>query len=1367
MRSEKERTEVERRLLGLIKTYGADRKAILGANPKLEFLYALSPQRENLLEWYPFRKEGTLLQIGSDFGALTGLYARKVSRVDVIDPSWANLEISRLRHCGENGYKNINYVQGTLAEYVSQAKSHYDYIMIIGDLEQDELSGEESETQIRMAKALLKPDGELIAAVCNPLGIKYWAGAVKDDHSLSKDSLTRWLTGGGDGGSLEFYYPMPDYRLPVTIYSDAYLPREGDLTDTIAAYDFPDYPFFDMGAAFDQVVKEGKFDQYANAYLAIWRRGGRMIQQNGPRYMKYNRTRREEFQLKTMILGGAGGECQVEKSALTEEAKAHIGHFTAQYEALSAQHELLRYLPGKRNPDGSAVTFPYLKGRTLAARLTDEIVSGQAPIELIRQSIDVLLAARLNDVEPFAPTREFAEVFGEEEMAVLAGSAAEPPLDGELPADGEKPADAAPPADGERPDAGWSVPCFHVSNIDLLFENVLLTDDGNYCLDYEWVFDFPVPVDYIRYRILFYAYRQFKSLMSDCGTLTEWLGKFGIAPETEALYASMEKNFQYYVHGENQVLYLENYLVKQKPAKSLTEMDEEISRLEAELAHAREVEERLNAQIHDQNAAIRKMTEVKRLTDNHVTNLEIIIRDLRHEIDEMGRTLTYLNGHEAVLSKIRRKLGEKFNAKYPKGSPQRKQLRYRKEYMMHPIRSYKFYRTEEGKNMRDGDLEIGDVYREHGKLVFQRPEQPEVSIVIPAYNQIGYTYACLISILEHTKDVSYEVIIADDMSTDATEHIGRYVEGVTVSRGETNQGFLRNCNRAAKLARGRYIMFLNNDTQVTEGWLSSLVNLIRSDDTIGMVGSKLVYPDGRLQEAGGIIWSDGSGWNYGRLDDPDKPEYNYVKDVDYISGAAILLPRSLWEQIGGFDERYAPAYCEDSDLAFEVRKAGLRVVYQPLSRVIHYEGISNGTDVQGEGLKRYQVENTEKLKEKWARELKNQCENTGNPDPFRARERSMGRPIILVIDHYVPTFDKDAGSKTTYQYLKMFLKQGYTVKFLGDNFAHEEPYSTVLEQMGIEILYGPEYEAGIWDWISAHGKDIAVAYLNRPHIAIKYVDYLRENTDIKLIYYGHDLHYLRESREYALTMDPERRKSAEYWKAIEMSLFYKVDMSYYPSYVERDAVRTEDENIPVKDIVAYVYDEFRNDIPQDFAEREGILFVGGFAHPPNADAVLWFAKEVYPLIVSRMREAGAEPPKFYVAGSRVTDEIRALEQTVPGVVVKGFVSDEELTRLYDATRLVVVPLRYGAGVKGKVVEALYNGAAVVTTPVGAEGIPQAEDVMVTADQAEAFAEAVCDIYQSPESCRALSERSQEYIRNYYSMDAAWSVIAEDFPRTIS
>lgn len=406
--------------------------------------------------------------------------------------------------------------------------------------------------------------------------------------------------------------------------------------------------------------------------------------------------------------------------------------------------------------------------------------------------------------------------------------------------------------------------------------------------------------------------------------------------------------------------------------------------------------------------------------------------------------------------------------------------------------------------------------------------------------------------------------------------------------------------------------------------------------------------------------------------------------------------------------------------------------------------------------------NNKKLREKWAAELACQCENNGNPDPFRARERSMGKKIILVVDHYVPTYDRDAGSKTTFQYLKMFLKKGYVVKFLGDNFLHEEPYSTTLQQMGIEILYGPEYQVGIWDWLKDHGDDIAIAYLNRPHIASKYIDFIKENTNIKVIYYGHDLHFLREGREFALTGDPALKQSSEYWKAVETSLMYKAAMSYYPSYIERDAIKAEDEEIPVKDIVAYVYDEFKDKIPADFEKREGILFVGGFAHPPNADAVLWFVREVYPLLRSDMEGKGQKAPDFYVVGSKVTDEIKALEQPGNGVIIKGFVSEEELTELYDTTRIVVVPLRYGAGVKGKVVEALYNGAAIVTTSVGSEGIPEAETVMEIEDSPEQFARAVADLYADPSRCRQMSDKTQEYVRRHYSVDAAWEVIREDF-----
>ena len=338
----------------------------------------------------------------------------------------------------------------------------------------------------------------------------------------------------------------------------------------------------------------------------------------------------------------------------------------------------------------------------------------------------------------------------------------------------------------------------------------------------------------------------------------------------------------------------------------------------------------------------------------------------------------------------------------------------------------------------------------------------------------------------------------------------------------------------------------------------------------------------------------------------------------------------------------------------------------------------------------------------------------------------------------------------------MFVKMGYSVKFLGDNFLHEEPYSTTLQQMGVEILYGPGYQAGIWDWLTKNKDEIDFAYLNRPHIAIKYIDFIKKNTNIKVIYYGHDLHFLREYREYELTGDIQKKRESDYWKSIEFSLMEKAAVSYYPSYVEEEAIHAIHPEYKIRAITAYVYEKFLENIDKDFEKREGLLFVGGFAHPPNADAVLWFAKEIFPLIRQKL------DVNFYVVGSKVTDEIKALEQPGSGIIVKGFVTEEELASLYATSRIVVVPLRYGAGVKGKVVEAVYNGSAIVTTSIGSEGIPEAERVMKVADGPEAFADEVVKMYQDPAECRRMCEETQKYIREYFSVEAAWKVIEGDF-----
>ena len=630
-------------------------------------------------------------------------------------------------------------------------------------------------------------------------------------------------------------------------------------------------------------------------------------------------------------------------------------------------------------------------------------------------------------------------------------------------------------------------------------------------------------------------------------------------------------------------------------------------------------------------------------------------------------------------------------------------------------------------------------------------DEPQVSIVIPVYNQFAYTYHCVQSILKNSGNITYEIIIANDCSTDLTTRIQEIIPGVVCVTNEKNLRFLRNCNNAAKYAKGEYILFLNNDTQVQKEWLEPLVTLIESDDRIGMVGSKLIYPDGLLQEAGGILWRDGSAWNYGNRQNPALPQFNYVKQVDYISGAAIMLSRMLWEQIGGFDEHFAPAYCEDSDLAFTVRKLGYKVMYQPKSVVVHFEGVSNGTDTSS-GQKKYQIENSRKFREKWESELNSHPENGENV--FQARDYSYCKKTLVMVDHFVPHFDKDAGSRTVFQYLKLFVNLGFNVKFIGDNFYQHEPYTTALQQMGIEVLYGPECAQNWKQWVQENAEHIDYVFLNRPHIAPKYLDFFRENTKARIIYYGHDLVFLREMREYEITGDASFLDSSAEWKPKELDLMRKADMAYYPSYVEIEEVNSIDPEIKVKAIPAYLFEDVKWE-GYRFDSRKDIMFIGGFGHRPNVDAVKWLANEILPELVKWHPDI-----KIHILGSNAPKEVLALASD--NLIIEGFVTDEQLEQFYRNTRISLVPLRYGAGIKGKVVEAMRYGTPVVTTTTGAEGIPNTENVMLVEDDAVALAQKLADLYQDPDRLTAMSQNGITYIQEYYSPKNAISVIGPEF-----
>lgn len=641
---------------------------------------------------------------------------------------------------------------------------------------------------------------------------------------------------------------------------------------------------------------------------------------------------------------------------------------------------------------------------------------------------------------------------------------------------------------------------------------------------------------------------------------------------------------------------------------------------------------------------------------------------------------------------------------------------------------------------------------DYEKIYVPYSDKPLVSIIIPVYNQFYYTYACIKSIVQHSNDVSYEILLADDCSTDLTKEIDNIITGLHIIRPPQNLRFLRNCNHAAKEALGRYLLFLNNDTQVQPDWLASLVHLMEQDNTIGMTGSKLVYPDGRLQEAGGIIWQDASAWNYGNRSDPMAPEYNYVKEVDYISGASICIRKTLWDEIGGFDDQFAPAYCEDSDLAFEVRARAFRVVYQPASVVVHFEGKSNGTDISV-GQKNYQVINQKKFYKKWKNVLeRDQFPNGENL--FQARDRSRNKKVLLMVDHYVPQYDKDAGSRTVFAYLKLFATNGYQVKFIGDNFFPHQPYTQALQQLGIEVLYGPYYANHWKEWLRENGRYMGYAFLNRPHISVKYIDEVRQHTSARIIYYGHDLHFLRELREYELTRDKAILRSSKDWKEKELALMRKADMVYYPSCVEEKEIHAIDSSIAVKAIPAYLFPDVKDPHFKP-AERRDLMFIGGFNHIPNVDAVKWLATKILPLLKDQLPSV-----KVHVLGSNPPQEIAALANET--LQIEGFVTDEQLAEYYRTCRLAIVPLRYGAGIKGKVVEAMSYGMPVVTTSIGAEGIIGAENILSIANTPEAFVNAVVELYQNEVDLISRSTLSIQYILEHYLPENAKKVVGPDF-----
>ena len=628
-------------------------------------------------------------------------------------------------------------------------------------------------------------------------------------------------------------------------------------------------------------------------------------------------------------------------------------------------------------------------------------------------------------------------------------------------------------------------------------------------------------------------------------------------------------------------------------------------------------------------------------------------------------------------------------------------------------------------------------------IEFPTHDKPVTSIILVLFNRAELTLQCLYSILKSQGD-PYEVVIVNNASTDATRELLKRVKGVRILENEANLHYLLACNQAAKLARGEFLLLLNNDAQLQGESISAALKTLTLSDDIGAVGGKIILPDGTLQEAGSIIWQDGSCLGYGRGESPFAQEFMFKRDVDYCSAVFLLTRRAQFLAQGGFDEAFAPAYYEETDYCVRLWKQGKRVVYDPNVSVLHYEFASSASKqiaitLQSEHRKIFVAKHREWLAGQFAPSEKNLLE-------ARTHRRNVKR--ILYLDDRVPHIQLGSGFPRSNRILKILVETGAQVSCYSLNFPEEEwqsVYRDIPDEVEVILEQG---KAGLERFLMERAGWYDVIYVSRPHNLATLKSILDRNPQLRgqarIIYDAEALFSLRKIESLRLQGKTVSAQLQQKLIDEEVQLARGCDSIISVSEREqREFVRGGH-----KDVCVLGHTLTPTPTPNDFEARKDILFVGAIyeVDSPNADSVIWFSKKILPVIRKKL----GENVKFLVAGN-IASGIRA-QLEMASVTVLGRV--EDLTDLYNTARLFVAPTRFSAGIPHKVHEAAALGVPVVaTTLIGTQLNWQHEAELLLANSEHSFAAACARLYQDQTLWNTLRRNALERVEVECSPEA--------------